>query len=236
MSKDMSETHPAGSDRKTLIRIVITRYLLLFPVLGACFFLPAWSLRYWEGWVYIFVIAVPVGIFGIYLFKKDPELLERRMRTKEKRKEQRLVIKLSLLFFPVIFILPGFDKRFGWSNVPPAVELVSFGFVLLGYWMITAVFRANSFASRVVEVEQGQKVITTGPYAIVRHPMYSAQMVFYLFTPLALGSTWAAIAAILFLLVFVLRIQDEEKELTEHLEGYADYKRKVRYRLIPGVW
>ena len=221
---------------KALKRIAITRYLMLFPILGACFFLPAWSLKYWEGWLYILVIAVPVAIVGIHLFKTDPKLLERRMRTREKRKEQRLVLKLSLIVYPLIFVLPGFDKRFGWSKVPVFVEMISFALVLLGYFMITAVFRANSYASRVVEVESGQKVISTGPYAVVRHPMYSSQMVLYFFTPIALGSYWAAILSVLFLLVFILRILDEEKELAENLEGYAEYKRKVRYRLVPGLW
>jgi protein-S-isoprenylcysteine O-methyltransferase Ste14 len=236
----MNEIHSRASaevpDLKALKRIAISRYLMLFPVLGACFFLPAWSLKYWEGWLYILVISVPVALFGVHLFKTDPKLLERRMRTKEKRKEQRLVIKLSFLCFPLIFVLPGFDKRLGWSKVPFAVELAAFALVLLGYVMITAVFRANSYASRVVEVESGQKVVSTGPYAHVRHPMYSAQLIFYFFTPIALGSYWAALASILFLAVFVPRILGEEKELTENLEGYAEYRRKVRYRLIPGIW
>ena len=236
MNDNTSGAPAETTDLKALKRLVIVRYLMLFPVLGLCFFLPAWSLKYWEGWLYILIIAVPVGVFGAYLFRNDPKLLERRMRTKETRKEQKLVIKLSALCFPFIFVLPGFDKRLGWSKVPLTVELISFALVLLGYLMITAVFRANSFASRVIEVETSQKVISTGPYAIVRHPMYSATSVFYFFTPLALGSYWALIPAALLLLVFIPRIRGEEKELTEHLEGYREYTRKVRYRLIPGLW
>jgi protein-S-isoprenylcysteine O-methyltransferase Ste14 len=236
MSVKKSEMPPAGIDLKALKRIAITRYLMLFPVLGACFFLPAWSLKYWEGWLYIFVIAAPVAIFGIYLFRTDPKLLERRMRTREKRKEQKLVIKLSVLAFPLIFVLPGFDKRLGWSKVPLAVELISFVLVLIGYLMVTAVFRANSFASRIIEVEKSQKVISTGPYSVVRHPMYSSTIVLYLFTPPALGSYWALIPTFLFLLIFVPRILGEEMELAEHLDGYKEYMQKVRYRLIPGLW
>ena len=135
-----------------------------------------------------------------------------------------------------MFILPGFDKRLGWSKVPLIIELIAFVLVLLGYWMITAVFRANSYASRVIEVDQSQKVISTGPYAVVRHPMYSSMIVLYLFTPIALGSYWALIPTVLFLLVLIPRILGEEQELTEHLEGYREYTRKVRYRLIPGLW
>ncbi len=236
MNDPVRETTMETADLKALKRLALGRYLMLFPVLGACFFLPAWSLKYWEGWLYIAAVAVPVGLFGIYLFRTDPKLLERRMRTREKRREQKLVIALSALAFPLTLILPGFDKRLGWSKVPLAVELVSFALVLLGYGMITAVFRANSFASRVVEVEGGQKVISTGPYAIVRHPMYSSMIVFYLFTPLALGSYWALVPTVLFLLVLVPRILGEEKELTENLEGYREYTQKVRYRLIPGLW
>ena len=236
MSADAKSTGPPGIDLKALKRIALTRYVMLFPILGLCFFLPAWSLKYWEGWLYILVIAIPVAIFGVYLFRNDPRLLERRMRTKEKRKEQKLVLKLSALCFPLIFALPGFDRRLGWSNVPLAVELASFALVLLGYGMVTSVFRANSYASRVVEVESSQKVISTGPYKVVRHPMYSSLIVLYLFTPLALGSYWAVIPAALFLLVLIPRIIGEEKELMEKLEGYRDYRAKVRYRLLPGIW
>jgi protein-S-isoprenylcysteine O-methyltransferase Ste14 len=236
MNENTQKPSLEGVDLKALKKLAISRYMMLFPVLGACFFLPAWSLKYWEGWLYILVIAVPVAIFGFYLFKNDPKLLERRMRTKEKRKEQKLVVKLSVLCFPFIFMLPGFDKRLGWSKVPFFVELISFILVLLGYFMVTSVFRANSYASRVIEVESSQKVISTGPYAIVRHPMYASTIVLYLFTPTALGSYWALIPAVLFLSVFILRITGEEKELNENLEGYREYTQKVRFRLIPGIW
>jgi protein-S-isoprenylcysteine O-methyltransferase Ste14 len=236
LEQEKKSDAPASIDLKALKQTAIFRFAMLFPVLGACFFLPAWSLRYWEGWMYMAVIGAAVGAFGVYLFRRDIGLLERRMRTREKRGEQKLIIKLSILFFPFIFCLPGFDKRFGWSNVPAAVELAAMTLVLAGYLMITAVFRANSFASRVVEVEKGQRVISTGPYAIVRHPMYTSLIFFYLPTPLALGSFWAMIPAALFLLVFIPRIKGEEEELLNNLEGYPEYVRQVKYRLIPGIW
>lgn len=236
MNQEKKTESPAGVDLKALKRTAFTRFAMMFPVLGACFFLPAWSLRYWEGWMYLAVIGLAVAAFGVYMFRHDLGLLERRMRTGEKRKEQKLIIKFSFILFPFIFCLPGFDKRFGWSGVPPAVELAAMAAVLIGYWMITKVFRANSYASRVVEVEKGQPVVSTGPYAIVRHPMYSAQIVFYLASPLALGSYWAMIPAALFLLVFIPRIKGEEEEMLNNLDGYQEYVRKVKFRLIPGIW
>ena len=223
-------------DMKALKRMAIKRYLMFFPVLGLAFFLPAWSLKYWEGWLYIFIIAIPVAIFGVYSYKNDPQLLERRMRTKETRKEQKLVIKMAYLALPFVLTIPGLDNRFGWSNIPVHIELIAFVLVLLGYLGIVAVFKENSFASRIIEVESDQKVISTGPYAIVRHPMYTSQILLYLSTPLALGSYWAVIPALIFVLVFIPRILDEEKELLQNLAGYKEYTQKTKYRLLPGVW
>jgi len=236
MNEEMKQVPSEKIDMKALKKIVITRFSMLFPVLGLCFFLPAWSLKYWEGWAYIFTVAIPMAFFGVYLFKHDPKLLERRMRTKEKQKDQKIVIILSLLSFPFVFLLPGFDKRLGWSEVPLTVEIIAFAMVLLGYLMTIYVLKANSYASRIIEVEKSQKVITTGPYALVRHPMYSAVSVLYLFTPVALGSYWAIIPAVILLFVFIPRIQGEERELLANLEGYREYTQKVKYRLIPGIW
>ncbi len=209
---------------------------MLFPVLGLMFFLPAGTLNYWEAWVYMLVLSVPMAITVIYLYKHDPKLLERRMRTRERQSTQKLVIGLSWLFFLPAFIIPGFDRRFEWSNVPLAVVAVSFLLVLFGYLMFALVLKANSYASRVVEVEKGQKVISTGPYAIVRHPMYLAVLILYAFSPLALGFYWAMVPVVLLLILLVVGIKGEEKELLENLEGYEEYVMKTRYRLIPGIW
>ena len=222
-------------DLRALKRLALRRYLMLFPVLGACFFLPAWSLKYWEGWLYIFVVAAPVGLFGFYLFRTDPKLLERRMRTREKRREQKLVIALSALAFPLTLILPGFDKRLGWSKVPLVVQLVSFALVLLGYRMITAVFRANSFHSGWSRSREAKRWFPPGPTPSSGIPCCSSMIVQSVHAA-ALGPYWALIPTVLFLLVLVPRILGEEKELTENLEGYREYTQKVRYRLIPGLW
>ncbi len=222
---------------KSLKRMVISRVFFVYLILGLIFFLPAGTLGYWEGWVYMVTIAVPMIFFGVYMFKHDPKFLERRMRIKEKRKEQKLIVKLGILPFLLAFIVPGFDRRFGWSDIPLSVTIIGIALVLLGYLMTLYVFLTNSFASRIVEVEKEQKVITTGPYKLIRHPMYFSLIIFYGATPLALGSYWALLPALLSIIpVLIFRIIDEEKELLNSLEGYREYTQKIKYRLIPGIW
>jgi protein-S-isoprenylcysteine O-methyltransferase Ste14 len=158
------------------------------------------------------------------------------MKTEEKRKEQKLIQKAGALPFLLVYLLPGLDKRFGWSDLPFSIALIGLALVLLSYLMILYVFLTNSYASRVVEVEKGQRVITTGPYALVRHPMYVGVILFYSVTPIALGSYWAMIPSLLIFPILVFRIKDEEKELLENLTGYGEYAQKVKYRLLPFVW
>ena len=227
---------PSGSSLKSLFKVAISRFALAFLVLGVMFFLPAGTINYWEAWVYLLVLFVPVALMVRYLFKHDPELLERRMRFRETQKTQKMVVAFSWLSFLPSFILPGFDKRFHWSNVPPPVIIIADVLVLLGYLIVALVFKANSYASRIVEVEKGQKVISTGPYAFVRHPMYSGMVILYSFSPLALGSYWAVIPALLIIPLLVARINGEEEELKANLEGYREYMAKTKYRLVPGVW
>ena len=219
-----------------VVKMVVARFSGGFLVLAAVFFLSAGTLNYWEAWIYIVVLLVPVLFVVRYLIRHDPGLLERRMRLKEREARQRLVITLSLVWFLLTFLLPGLDRRFEWSNVPAAVVIAADVVVLLGYAMIFMVFRENSYTSRVVEVAQGQKVISSGPYAIVRHPMYVGVAAMDLFTPLALGSYWALIPALFIVPILVIRIHNEEQVLSNELPGYAGYMQTVRYRLIPGVW
>ena len=153
-------------DTKQLIRLTYVRFISGIPVLGLAFFLPAGTFNYWEAWVYLVILFVPMFFMMQYLIKNDPALLERRMRTKEKASEQSLIIKLSYIYFIITFLLPGFDKRFGWSNTPIWLIVVAEAFVLLGYIMVVWVFRMNSYASRTVEVDEEQKVIDSGPYGI----------------------------------------------------------------------
>ncbi len=236
MNEKTDMTPPQGPNLNFLRKAVIIRFAMFFIVLGLLFFLPAGTFNYWEAWVYIFVLSIPMVILVRYLYKHDPQLLERRMRTRERQKTQKWVIGLSWLFFLPAFIIPGFDRRFEWSHVPLAVIVISFLLVLSGYLLFALVLKTNSYASRVIEVEKGQKVITTGPYAIVRHPMYIAVLVIYVFSPLALGSYWAMLPLPLLLILLVFRIKGEEKELLENLEGYKEYVMKTKYRLLPGIW
>ena len=213
---------------------------LLFPagllVLGLMLFVPAGTIDYWEAWVYCAALLVPFLIVVTYLLRNDPELLARRIRLNEKESAQKKIIGVSSVIFFVIFLIPGLDHRFGWSDVPVVVVLAANILVILGYSFIFLVFRENTYASRIVEVEQNQKVISTGPYALVRHPMYLGFSIMVLATPVALGSYWALPAFLSFPLILVYRIMNEEEVLVRELPGYSDYMQNVRYRLVPGIW
>jgi protein-S-isoprenylcysteine O-methyltransferase Ste14 len=230
---DMSNGQPSQSE---LIRMVIVRYLVAILVLWAIFFLPAGTLAYWEAWVYLTILFIPVLLVGIYLLKNNPELLARRMRMREKVAEQQLIIKLSYIPFVLAFLLPGFDKRFEWSNVPVGLVVISDILILLGYGIVFLALRENRYASRIIEVEQGQTAISSGPYAIIRHPMYLGVLPLYALSPLALGSYWAMIPALLIIPFIIARILNEERVLARDLNGYQEYMQKTRYRLIPGMW
>jgi protein-S-isoprenylcysteine O-methyltransferase Ste14 len=183
-------------DYKKLRNTAILRYLLAIIVLSLMFFLPAGTIEYWEAWVYCAILFVPMLIVFIYLLRHDTELLERRMRTQEKERPQKLIIKLSLFTSFIAFIIPGLDYRFNWSSIPIAVVIIADIVILSGYLLFIFVLKENAYASRVIEVEKNQRVISTGPYAVVRHPMYLAVILIYFFSPIALGSFWAIIAFI----------------------------------------
>lgn len=219
-----------------LIKMVFARLLIVIPLLLAMFFLPAGTFAYWEAWLYLTVLLTPMVLVLIYLLRNDPALLARRMRMREKEASQKLIVKLGSLYYLLIFLIPGFDKRFGWSNVPVVVVIVADVLVLLGYGMFFLVLRENRYASRIIEVEQGQEVISSGPYAIVRHPMYLGVSLMYILSPLALGSYWATIPSLLIIPLLVARIRNEESVLGRELKGYKEYMQKTTYRLIPGIW
>ena len=221
---------------KQLKELTYLRFWSGIPVLGLFFFLPAGTIYYWEAWVYIVILFTPMFFVMQYLLKNDPALLERRMRTKEQASEQSLIIKLSYVYFLVTYLLPGFDKRYGWSNTPVWLIIIADVIVFAGYMMVILVFKENSYASRTVEVDEDQKVIDTGPYAVVRHPMYTGVTALYVISPLALGSYWALISSILIIPIIVARILSEEKILAKELKGYTEYQQKVKYRLLPMVW
>jgi protein-S-isoprenylcysteine O-methyltransferase Ste14 len=222
--------------RRQLAKMVTTRFGAGLIAMGIVFFLPAGTLRFWQAWVWLGILGIPLCVLLVYMFRNDPGLLERRLRFREREPEQSLIIKLSYIPVLALFILPGLDHRFGWSHVPTGAVLGADMLMLLGWFLFMLVMRANSYASRVVEVEKEQKLVDSGPYGVVRHPMYLAVMLIYLFSPLALGSYWAVIPALLIVPLIIARLKGEEKELTENLDGYREYAMKTRYRLLPGIW
>ena len=212
------------------------RAVLELVVYGALFFGTAGTFDYWEAWVFLGALFIPgIGAL-IYLVRADPELLERRMRTREERARQKVITVISTATWLLVFALPGLDHRFGWSAVPTWLVIFSDGVVLASYVVAMRVVLENRYASRTIRVEEGQELVTTGLYALVRHPMYLASLPVILFTPLALGSWWAVVPALSTPLFLVLRILDEEEALQEGLPGYVDYMQETRSRLIPGVW
>lgn len=212
-------------------------YLAGLLFVFALLFVPAGTLDYWQAWAYIAALFVPMAFVLAYFLATNPEFLERRFQTKEREAAQRLFMKLSALVFFVGFLLPGLDKRFGWSSVPPAWSLAADVAAVIGYAVVFWVFRVNSYAARTIGVEKGQKLVSTGPYAIIRHPMYLGALLIYLATPIALGSLVAVLPFILIIpLIAHYRIGNEEEVLRRELEGYKAYCAKVKYRLVPSVW
>lgn len=208
--------------------------IIVMIVMGVIIFLPSGSLKFWQAWIWWLGISVLTIFITAYFLKKSPELLARRMKVKEKESTRKPPAILKLYF--LAFLIPGFDFRFHWSDVPVWMVIISNAIVFLGYIFIFFVFKENSYASTIIQVEQEQQVIKTGPYAIVRHPMYLGLLFILLFSPLALGSYWAVIPSLLCIPLLVLRIKSEEEVLLQDLPGYKNYCLKTRYRLIPSIW
>ncbi len=220
---------------KLAIRLTVNG-TIAFAIPCFCLFLPASSLDYWQAWIYLTVFFGGSIFMILYLLKKDPHLLERRETAKEQRPIQKLFQAAFALLFISLFIIAGFDRRLHWSDVPTSFVIVADGVVLLSWRMFFMVLRENSYASSAVEITDTQKVISSGPYARVRHPMYSAFLLLVLPTPIALGSWWGLPSAFLMVVVFLFRLLDEEVLLRQDLPGYDEYRKKVRYRLIPKIW
>ncbi len=214
----------------------LIKYLLGVILVGALVFLPAWTLAYPGAWIFVGVLFVPMLILGVVLLIFAPTLLQKRLSNKEKQKTQKGVVKLAGLMFVGGFVLCALDFRFGWSHVPTWLMIASAAVFLLGYAMYAEVMRENAYLSRTVEVQEGQKVVSTGLYGIVRHPMYLATLLMFLPMPLILQSLWGLCVFGWYAILIIIRILGEEKLLASELDGYTDYKKKVRYRLIPFVW
>ncbi len=212
------------------------RFGLAFVVLAVVLFMTAGTFNYWQAWVYMAVLFIPMFFVLLYLLKNDPALLERRLRTKERAVPMTFLHKVTTVGFILSYVIPGLDHRFAWSSVPTAVVVAADILVFLSYGLFFFVLRENSYASRVVEVEKNQTVTSTGPYAVVRHPMYSAVFVMFIMNPIALGSLWALLCLLPLPGLLVARIRQEEKLLMGDLPGYKEYTEAVKYRLVPGVW
>lgn len=214
----------------------ITKFLIGIVLVGILIFLPAGTFSYFNGWLFMGILFIPMFCAGIVMMLKNPELLKKRLHAKEKQKEQNLVVKLSGLMFLLGFIVAGLGVRFEWYMLPNIVVFVSAAVFLLAYVLYAEVLRENTYLSRTIEVQDNQKVIDTGLYGIVRHPMYSATLLLFLTMPLALGSIYSFIIFLAYPLIIAKRIKGEEEFLEKELAGYREYKQKVKYRLIPFIW
>lgn len=224
------------SNISRLIRMALVRFGAAIIIVALILFVTAGTLKYWNAWLFLGALFFPVILVLIYLLKNDPELLEKRMKHREKERTQKLVIKLSMIPFFLSFIIPGLDYRYNWSAVPLWLIIAATIILLTGYGMFFIVIRQNSYASRVVEIQERQKLIDYGLYSVVRHPMYLSNIIMYTSMPIVLGSYWALIPMCLFALVFYFRVQNEEEVLSKGLDGYSDYMKKVKYRIIPFIW
>jgi len=225
-----------SQEMKALKIKIAIRFSLIPLFLGLIILLPAGTLYFWQAYTYFAVLVVPMIFVTLYFLKKDPKFLERRTRVKEKEKQQKLLSIFSTAIFLAGFIIPGLDHRFAWSNVPIYIVISADIIVLLGYLIIFFVFKQNSYASRIIEVNENQKVISIGLYGVVRHPMYLGVLIMFLPTPIALGSYWALIPFSVLPVFIILRILNEEKVLSNNLQGYKEYCQKTRFRLIPFTW
>ena len=216
-----------------LARKTIIGFIQLIIGLGVMLFVPAWTIDFWQAWVYVFVFGTSVVLIFAYLYKNDPKLLERRLNRTEKEKSQKGIQLYIFITYIGVFILSSLDHRFLWSDVPFLVVMAGDVLVALGYFIIFIALKENMFAAATIEVAPDQKVIATGPYAIIRHPMYSGGIVMLLGTPLALGSWWGLLIFIPITFLIAWRLLDEEKFLSQSLSGYREYCQKVRYRLVP---
>jgi len=211
----------------------------LAVVMGLLLFLPAGTLRYWQAWVYLGIFFGASALTTAFLIRRDPALLERRMRggpTAEKRPVERLIMVFTSIGFIALLVVPALDYRFGWSSVPVWTVIGGDVLVVVGFYFILRVYRENTFTAATIELAPGQTVISTGPYAIVRHPMYASALLYLVGTPLALGSYWGLVPLVAMLPFLIWRLFDEEKFLAENLPGYSEYRKKVRHRLVPGIW
>ena len=214
----------------------ITKYLIGVLMVGVLVFLPAGSFAYIEGWIFMGILFIPMFFAGIVMMIKSPDLLKSRLKAKESEGTQKIVIGLSLLMFIGAFVVAGLNFRFKWLELPLWSSIVGAGVFLIAYVLYAEVLRENAYLSRTIEVQEGQKVVDTGLYGVVRHPMYMVTMFLFLSMPFVLGSLFSFFIMLVYIPIIVVRIINEEKFLEKELAGYTEYKKKVKKRLIPFIW
>ena len=214
----------------------LTKFLAGLVLVGVLLFVPAGTFAYWQGWLFIALLFGPMFIAGVVLLLRQPELLRKRLDAKEKQGEQKWVVALSGLMFLAMFVVAGLNYRFQWCLLPDWAVYGASVVFLIGYALYAEVLRENVWLSRTIEVQEHQKVVDTGLYGIVRHPMYAATLVLFLAMPLVLASPWSFLIMLLYIPIIAKRIRNEEAVLEQGLEGYTEYKQKVRYKVIPFVW
>jgi protein-S-isoprenylcysteine O-methyltransferase Ste14 len=222
-----------------LARQALVGFAKLIGAFAILLFVPAWTLDFWQAWAYLLVFGGSSALIAVYLWRKDPALLERRVKAgagAETDAIQRVIQVFATLAFLGVLVVPALDHRFAWSHVPLPVVITGFALVLAGFAAVFLVFRENTFTSATIEIVAGQRVVSSGPYAIVRHPMYAGALVLIFGTPLALGSWWGLVMSALLTLAICWRLLEEERFLSVGLEGYENYRTRVVYRLIPMVW
>lgn len=219
-----------------LLAEALTKFTCGLLLVGLLIFLPAGTLRYTYGWLFVGLLFAPMLIAGFVMLYKSPRFLKKRLDAKEKQGRQKGVVAISGLMFITGFLLAGLDFRYGWSAMPTWVVITASALFLVAYALYAEVMRENVYLSRTIRVEEGQTVVDTGMYGVVRHPMYAVTILLFLMIPLVLGSWYALIAFALYPAVIVVRLMDEEELLTRDLPGYAEYKQKVKYRIIPFIW
>ncbi len=222
-------------DRKVLIQAIV-KFLIGIVLLGVLLFVPAGTLAWMQGWLLMGILFIPMLCVGLIMMKKDPELLKKRLNAKEEQKEQKDVVRFSGLMFLAAFILAGLNYRFKWIVLPDWISWAAAVLFLLAYALYAEVMRENSYLSRTIEVQEGQKVVDTGLYGIVRHPMYMSTLFLFLAMPLVLGSVISFLIMLLYIPLIAKRIRNEEQVLEEGLVGYKEYKQKVKYKVIPFIW
>lgn len=222
--------------RTALLAKAARFFLATFLILAGLLFISAGTLAWWNAWMFLATLILPMLVVGYYFLTRMPDLLERRLQTHERQTQQKVVVLIGYVAFLADFVVPGLDRRFGWTALPAWICIAADVLVFIGYVLTMRVLVWNRYASRIVEVSEEQHVIDTGPYARVRHPMYTSLLLLYLPAPIALGSLWGLIPMALLPLILVLRIRDEEALLLRDLAGYREYTQRVRWHLLPGVW